>query len=92
MHTESEDMHVPGELELQIMRNSISALVAERPRCHDCRRTPLTGERVVLFGEDPVCELCRPLRREEPTGTVPVRGWEHGTAVRPTVRASRNAA
>jgi hypothetical protein len=92
MHGERLRMHVPGELELQIMRNSISALVAERPHCHDCRRTPLTGERVFLYGDEPVCELCRPLRRDEPTRTVPVRGWEHGTAVRPTVRASRNAA
>jgi len=88
----ARDQRPPGTLAVQLLRKSVSALQAERPHCADCHRTPLVGERVFIYGEKPVCELCRSRRRDEPVRAIPVRGWEHGTAVRPTARAVRAAA
>jgi hypothetical protein len=35
-----------------------------------------------------VCELCRPLRREEPVASQPVRYAAHGNSVRITAKAA----
>ena len=41
-----------------LMRSSIGAL-ASSDQCHDCRRTPLAGERVHELGTgQQLCELC----------------------------------
>ncbi|HEV3228058.1 MAG TPA: hypothetical protein VGY97_01190 [Solirubrobacteraceae bacterium] len=85
--------HVPerdrADLELALLRKGVGALVADRERCADCRRTPLIGERVYLYADDQiVCELCRPLRKGEPIGSEIVRHSEHGHAVRIVVRAA----
>jgi hypothetical protein len=75
------------DLELELLRKGVGALAAGRPRCVDCERTPLVGERVHEFeGGRLVCELCRPLRAGEPLATEVVRHSEHGHAVRLTVR------
>lgn len=82
------------QLERVLLRRGVGALEADRHRCADCGRTPLTGEHVHLYGSPPartdriVCELCRPLRREAPAATEIVRHSEHGHAVRLTARAA----
>jgi hypothetical protein len=83
-----------------LLRRGVGALEADRHRCADCGRTPLTGEQVHIYdvrkhridGKHPidgiVCELCRPLRREAPIASELVRHCEHGHAVRLTARAA----
>jgi hypothetical protein len=76
-------------LERQLLRRGVGALTADRHRCHDCRRTPLIGERLYRFnGGRAVCELCRVLRPETPEGWEVVRHSEYGHAVRLTIRAA----
>jgi hypothetical protein len=42
-----------------LMRSSIGALSPSSDHCHDCRRTPLAGERLHELDSGPVlCELC----------------------------------
>lgn len=78
----------PSELELQLFRSSVDALTADRYRCTDCRRTPLTGERVYRYeGGQAVCELCRALRQEAPLSSELVRD-EAGPHVRVRSRAA----
>jgi hypothetical protein len=78
-------------LERLILRRCIGELEAERDRCRDCGRTPLTGEQVHLYeGRRPgiVCELCRALRHEAPVASETVRHCEHELAVRVPARAA----
>jgi hypothetical protein len=71
------------------MRQGMGSMQAEHHRCADCRRTPLMGETVYEFSHGKlVCELCRPLRRDEPVSSEPVRGGEHGATVRVRARAA----
>jgi len=79
------------QLERSLLMRGLGALEADRSRCADCGRTPLTGEQVHLY-ESPrrtevVCELCRQLRRETPAASELVRHCEHGQTVRITARA-----
>jgi hypothetical protein len=70
-----------------LLRRGVGALEASRDRCADCGRTPLTGEQVHLYDgrrAGIVCELCRPLRREDPVASELVRHSERGHAVRIT--------
>jgi hypothetical protein len=79
------------QLERVLLRRGVGALEADRHRCTDCGRTPLTGEHVHLYGRAHggiVCELCRPLRRDAPLATEIVRHCEHGHTVRLTARAA----
>ncbi len=83
------------QLERVLLRRGVGALEADRHRCADCGRTPLTGEQVHLYGSSPrarahriVCELCRTLRRDAPETTEIVRHSEHGHTVRLTARAA----
>jgi hypothetical protein len=73
-------------IESMLLRKSVGALAARRPRCFHCRRTPLVGEHVHVYetgaGECLVCELCRPLRQETPARSEVVRSVEHDRAVR----------
>jgi hypothetical protein len=74
-----------------LLRRGLGALEADRNRCADCGRTPLTGEQVHLYDGRRggiVCELCRPLRREAPVASELVRHCEHGHTVRLTVRSA----
>ena len=79
------------QLERLLLRRGVGALEADRDRCIDCGRTPLTGEHVHLYDGrhgGVVCELCRTLRREPPVASEIVRHCEHGHAVRLTARAA----
>jgi hypothetical protein len=80
-------------LERVLLRRGVGALEADRSRCVDCGRTPLTGEHVHLYegrSGGVVCELCRALRRHAPVATELVRHCEHGHTVRLTARAARS--
>jgi len=72
--------------ERALLRRSVDLLSDERPRCLHCHRTPLVGERVYLYAEQLVCELCRPRRREAPQRSELVRSPEHKRAVRVRTR------
>jgi hypothetical protein len=78
------------QFERLLLRRGVGTLAADRHRCNDCGRTPLVGERVHLYERTKgvVCELCRPLRREAPAASEPVRHSEHGHAVRLAARAA----
>jgi uncharacterized protein with PIN domain len=79
------------QLERFLLRRGVGALEADRDRCADCGRTPLTGEHVHLYDgrrSELVCELCRMLRREPPVASEIVRHCEHGHTVRLTARAA----
>jgi hypothetical protein len=74
-----------------LLRRGVGTLEADRSRCVDCGRTPLTGEYVHLYDgrrQGIVCELCRTGRREPPVAREIVRHCEHGHAVRLTVRVA----
>jgi hypothetical protein len=78
---------VPEQLERHLLRRSIGILAEDRISCADCGRAPLIGEWVHLYPEAAiVCELCRPLRREEPVSSEPVRHGEYGHTVKVTRR------
>ncbi len=82
----SPESHVE-QFELVLLRRGLGALEADRHRCADCGRTPLTGEHVHLYGgrqQRVVCELCRPRHAETPIARELVRHCEHGHAVRLT--------
>jgi hypothetical protein len=77
------------DFERLLLRKGVGALSADRDRCADCHRTPLVGERIYLYeGAKLVCELCRPLRLQEPAGVDVVRHSEYGHTVRLTRRAA----
>jgi hypothetical protein len=75
-------------VEISLLRHSVGALSAHRLGCVHCHRTPLIGEIVHIYGERLVCDLCRPLHREPPARTEPVRSPEHQRAVRARPRAA----
>ena len=78
-----------SSFERELLRKALFTLGAGHDRCVDCRRTPLTGERIHVYEDGRVvCELCRPGRREEPVRCERVHGPERGHAVRPAVRAA----
>jgi hypothetical protein len=71
------------DLERALLRKSVGVLTRGAQRCADCGRTPLIGETLHRYsGGAIVCELCRPLRREAPAHSEPVRNSEAGLAVR----------
>jgi hypothetical protein len=75
------------QLERFLLRRGVGALAADRDRCADCGRTPLTGEQIHLYDGRKgglVCELCRALRAEQPVASEIVRHCEHGQTVRIT--------
>ena len=77
-------------LEIELLRKGVGVRSRAGRRCSDCRRTPLIGERLYHYeGGALRCELCRPLRREEPVTSELVHGPEHGNGV---VRITRVAA
>jgi hypothetical protein len=71
------------DLERELLRKGVVRLTAGRAQCQDCRRTPLVGERVHLFGDGSlVCELCRPAREDVPERSEVVHHSERGQTVR----------
>jgi hypothetical protein len=78
-------------LEGLILSRCIGELEADRDRCRDCGRTPLTGEQIHLYEGRRggiVCELCRVLRRDAPVASETVRHCEHELAVRVSTPAA----
>jgi hypothetical protein len=79
-------------VEISLLRRSLRALDAGRPRCHHCHRNPLVGERIHVYvsprSEKVVCELCRPLLRGAPDRTELVHSPEHHRAVKAVPRAA----
>ena len=73
------------EIEAALLRASVDALAADRPRCRHCHRTPLVGERIHLYTgrhqTEVVCDLCRPLRAAAPDRSELVRSAERGASV-----------
>ncbi len=77
------------DLERELLRRSVDALQGGGPRCSDCDRTPLVGEHVHVYARGVrVCELCRPLRGDEPERTELVRHGATSRAVRLVARAA----
>ncbi|MEA2183535.1 MAG: hypothetical protein QOF69_2720 [Solirubrobacteraceae bacterium] len=71
------------DLERLLLRKSVGALEDGRQSCADCGRTPLIGETLYRYADaTTVCELCRPLRHDEPAASTRVRHSEYGHAVR----------
>jgi hypothetical protein len=79
----------PAPIAQALLRKSVGLLTEERPRCAHCHRTPLVGERVYLYAQAIVCELCRPRRRGAPERSELVRSPEHKRAVRVRPRSVR---
>ena len=70
------------EIEAVLTRRSVGELSRDRVICRDCRRTPLVGELVHLYGTEAVCELCRPRHRAAPDSSALVRSPGHAQLVR----------
>jgi hypothetical protein len=71
------------DLERALLRKSVGAMAVDAHRCTDCGRAPLIGEVLYRYPDAvAVCELCRPLRREQPQSSERVRNSEYGHAVR----------
>ena len=79
----------PAPIAQALLRKSVGLLTDERPRCAHCHRTPLVGERVYLYAQAIVCELCRPRRSNAPERSELVRSPEHKRAVRVRPRSVR---
>jgi hypothetical protein len=79
-------------LDKALLRRSVDEHESQRHRCVHCHRTPLTGEVVHIYpaGDDErlVCELCRPLRRQEPARSELMHAPEHERSVRLKHRAA----
>jgi hypothetical protein len=76
------------DLERSLLQRGIGDLVAGRPRCSSCERTPLVGERVHEYdGEGLLCDLCRAGRPDEPVSSRRLRSAEFGQAPRSPLAA-----
>jgi hypothetical protein len=76
-----------ADLERELLRKGVGALVAGRHLCADCGRTPLIGEHMYRFAaHELVCALCRPRRRSAPEAIELVRHFEAGHTVRRIAR------
>ena len=71
-----------GPQELSFVRSSMKALAIGRRGCAHCHRSPLVGETVFFFAERMICELCRPLRTDEPTRREVVHSSEYELTVK----------
>ena len=89
---EADETMPTMSLEKALLRRSVGEQESNRHRCVHCNRTPLTGEVVHRYstasGEALVCELCRPLRRQEPTRSELMHAPEHERSVRLMRRAA----
>lgn len=71
-----------NDLERALLRKGVDSRDGGSPRCAECGRQPLIGERLHRYERDSVCELCRPRRRSAPLATQLVLHQEHGLSVR----------
>lgn len=72
-----------AELELALLRRGLNQRVAGSECCSHCHRSPLIGEWVYVYARDRVlCELCRGLQREPPTGSRLVHTPAFGHTIR----------
>lgn len=71
-----------SDLERRLLSKGRRRRQALDPHCSDCGRTPLAGEVISVFGERPVCALCRAGHPGEPSSEQTVRHVEHGVSVR----------
>ncbi len=71
-----------SDLERRLLRKGSERRQALDPHCSDCGRTPLAGEVISVFGQRPVCALCRGAHPGEPSALETVRHVEHGVSVR----------
>lgn len=72
-----------ADLERELLRKTVGLLTDDRRACADCGRTPLVGETIHRYDDGVVvCELCRPLRREDPKRSERVRHDASGQTVR----------
>jgi hypothetical protein len=78
--------------EISLMRKSVGDHDRSTTCCAHCRRVPLVGEHVHLYGGRLVCQLCRHLRREPPGETVVVHSSEHHRAVKAAEKLRPRAA
>lgn len=70
-------------LELALLRRGMDERAAGLETCSRCRRSPLIGERVYLYGKGRVlCELCRCLCREPPNSSHVVHTPAFGQSMR----------
>ena len=80
------------QLERILLRRGVGALEADRDRCADCGRTPLTGEHVHLYDGRARGRRLRALpprcAASAPVASEIVRHCEHGHTVRLTARAA----
>lgn len=81
------------DLELALLRRSVSAIAAGAERCGHCHRTPLVGERVYMYESgEMLCELCRAMKRNRPAASRVVHSPELGHAVRIRITDQRTNA
>jgi hypothetical protein len=71
-----------GPPQLSFVRSSMRALTGAREGCLHCHRTPLVGETVYFYDERMVCELCRPLRHDQPSRDEVVHSSEYELTVK----------
>ena len=71
------------ELELALLKRSLSGLSDRCERCGSCGRSLLIGERVYLYESGAtLCELCRNRERATPSESHTVHGPEFGHTFR----------
>jgi hypothetical protein len=68
-----------------LLRKSVRRAHDDLPRCHECNRTPLTGELLhVIHDERVLCQLCLaevPEETREPVSSTRVHASERRLAV-----------
>jgi hypothetical protein len=73
------DLSESADLELALLRRGMRERNEDRARCHECRRSPLIGERVYIYaGGAVLCELCRAMSAQTPAGSRVIHGPEFG--------------
>jgi hypothetical protein len=76
---------MPRELASILLRKSVRRMREDEPRCHECGRTPLTGELLHLIEDERVlCSLClanMPEETREPVSSTRVGAAEKPLAV-----------
>jgi hypothetical protein len=80
------------QLEIALLRRSISGIAAAAERCGHCERGLLLGERVYEYASGAIrCELCRGRERAEPELSRRVHGPALGHSIRIVDRRARRA-
>jgi hypothetical protein len=70
---------------MALLRRGLDERLAGSERCTCCRRTPLVGERVYVYGSGLIaCELCRERQAAIPIETRIVHGPEFGHSIKIT--------